>query len=176
MRRWLRDRLYAAKRRMYPDDRPGRLARWLNRLDAAQYGAGLLSPRRAVTLEVTGRRTGRPISVPVVVATLGDDRYLVSMLGERANWVHNVRAAGGRAVLRRGRREAVLLTEVPAEQRPPVLRRYLRLAPGARPHMPITAGSSEAELRTAASAFPVFRVRPRTAVRGGPRGALRDHG
>ncbi|GAB7039047.1 MULTISPECIES: nitroreductase family deazaflavin-dependent oxidoreductase [Catenuloplanes] len=165
MRRWVTDRLYAAKRRMYPHDRPGRLARWLNRLDAAQYGAGLLSPRRAVTLEVTGRRTGRPISVPVVVATLGEERYLVSMLGERANWVHNVRASGGRAVLRRGRREPVLLTEVPAAERPPILRRYLRLAPGARPHLPVSATASDAELRTVATAFPVFRVRPDPAAR-----------
>ncbi|MDR7276941.1 nitroreductase/quinone reductase family protein [Catenuloplanes atrovinosus] len=158
MRRWIMDRLYAAKRRMYPDDRPGRLARLLNRLDAAQYGAGLLTPRRAVTLEVTGRRSGRPIPVPVVVATVDGERYLVSMLGERANWVRNVRAAGGRAVLRRGRREPVLLTEVPAARRPPILRRYLRLAPGARPHLPITAETSEAELRTVAEGFPVFHV------------------
>ena len=166
MRRWVMDRLYAAKRRMYPDDRPGRLARWLNRLDAAQFSAGLLSPRRAMTLEVTGRRTGRPISVPVVVATLGDERYLVSMLGERANWVHNVRASGGRAVLRRGRREPVRLIEVPADERPPILRRYLRLAPGARPHIPITATTPDARLRTVAADFPVFHVRPDTSARG----------
>ncbi|MDP9794163.1 deazaflavin-dependent oxidoreductase (nitroreductase family) [Catenuloplanes nepalensis] len=160
MRRWIIDRLYAAKRRMYPDDRPGRLARLMNRIDAAQYAAGLLSPRRAVTLEVIGRRSGRPIAVPVVVATVDGERYLVSMLGERANWVHNVRAAGGRAVLRRGRREPVLLSEVPVAQRPPILRRYLRLAPGARPHVPVTAATSEQELRTLAAGFPVFRVGP----------------
>lgn len=54
------------------------------------------------------------------------------MLGEDANWVRNVRAAGGRAVLRHGRREAVMLEDVEPAQRAPVLRRYLAVAPGAR--------------------------------------------
>ena len=55
--------LYAVKPWMYRRGRPGRLARAMNRLDAAQFSAGLLSPRRAVTLEVRGRRSGRIISV-----------------------------------------------------------------------------------------------------------------
>jgi hypothetical protein len=55
------------------------------------------------------------------------------MLGEDANWVRNVRAAGGRAALRHGHREAVRLEEVPADLRPAILRRYLAAAPGTRP-------------------------------------------
>jgi len=39
-------------------------------------------------------------------------------------------------VLRHGRREAVRLVDVPAEGRPAILRRYLAIAPGARPHIP----------------------------------------
>jgi hypothetical protein len=31
------------------------------------------------------------------IAELDGERYLVSMLGERASWPHNVRAAGARA-------------------------------------------------------------------------------
>ncbi len=54
-----------------------------------------------MTLEVAGRRTGRLISFPVVVTDYEGERYLVSMLGNDANWV-----------LRRGRREAVRLEEV----------------------------------------------------------------
>jgi deazaflavin-dependent oxidoreductase (nitroreductase family) len=77
-----------------------------------------------VTLEVRGRRTGRLLSFPVVVADYDGERYLVAMLGENANWVRNVRAAKGQAVLRHGRREAVRLEEVNASARAPILQRY----------------------------------------------------
>jgi hypothetical protein len=43
------------------------------------------------------------VRLPVVIAEHDGERFLVSMLGE-ANWVHNVHAAGGRAVLRHGKR------------------------------------------------------------------------
>jgi hypothetical protein len=87
--------LYWAKRWMYRNGRPGLLARAMNRASAVQFSAGLLSPKRAVTVEVPGRRTGRVISFPVVVAEYAGERDLVSMLGNNANWVRNVRAAGG---------------------------------------------------------------------------------
>lgn len=150
--------LYALKRWMYRTGRPGRLARAMNRLDAVQFSAGLLSPRRAVTLEVRGRRTGRVISVPVVVTDYEDQKYLVSMLGNDANWVRNVRAAGGHAVLRRGRRQPVLLEDVEAGARAPILRRYLALAPGARPHLPVTRHSPLEAFEAIAELYPVFRV------------------
>ena len=35
-------------------------------------------------------------------AVVGGKPCLVSMLGENVNWVYNLRAAGGRAVLRHG--------------------------------------------------------------------------
>ena len=103
--------LYRAKRWMYRSGRPGVLARVMNRIPAIQFSAGVLSPRRGVTLEVPGRRTGRLISSPVVLVELDRERYLVSMLGNDANWVRSVHAAGGRTVLRRGRREAVRLDD-----------------------------------------------------------------
>jgi hypothetical protein len=63
-------------------------------------------------VEVTGRRSGRTISFPAVIADYGNERYLVSMLGEGASWVRNVRAAGGPAALRHGDREPVILTKL----------------------------------------------------------------
>jgi hypothetical protein len=57
-----------------------------------------------VTLEVTGCKSGRIISLPVVAMVEGQ-RYAVSMLGEHVQWIQNVRAAGGRVVLHHGRRE-----------------------------------------------------------------------
>jgi deazaflavin-dependent oxidoreductase (nitroreductase family) len=150
--------LYAVKRWMYRRGRPGWLARAMNRLDAAQFSAGLLSPGRAVTLEVRGRRSGRVISVPVAVADYQDQQYLVSMLGNDSNWVRNVRAAGGHAVLRRRRRQPVLLEEVEVGARAPILRRYLAVAPGARPHLPVNQHSPLEAFAAIAERYPVFRI------------------
>ena len=85
------------------------------------------------------------------------DRYLVSMLGE-SNWVRNVRAADGRAVLRRSRSEAVRLIEVPVRDRAPVLRRYVAASPGARAHIPVSRRAPVAEFDALAANLPVFRV------------------
>ena len=69
-----------SKRRLYRDGLPTRLARLLNRGWAIVHAAGILLPNRLVTVEVPGRRTGRPISLPLVVADYQGDRYLVAML------------------------------------------------------------------------------------------------
>jgi len=152
-------RLHRFDRWMYRGGRPGRLARVMNRQTVLAASAGL-APRRLVTMEVRGRRTGRRISLPLVVADLEGERYLVAMLGRDANWVRNVRAAGGRAVLRHGRREAVRLEEVEVGARAPVLRRYLALAPGARPHLPVDRRAPLEEFARIADRVPVFRIRP----------------
>jgi deazaflavin-dependent oxidoreductase (nitroreductase family) len=111
-----------------------------------------------VTLEVTGRKSGRIASLPVVIAVVDGQRYLVSMLGDNVHWVHNVRAAGGRAVLRSGGREEIQLEEVPPDQRAPILRAYLQRAPGARPHVPVNKDAALAEFEKIAAQFPVFRL------------------
>jgi deazaflavin-dependent oxidoreductase (nitroreductase family) len=150
--------LYRVKQWMYRRGRPGGLAKVMNRISAIQFSAGVLSPERAATLEVRGRRSGRTISFPVVVADYEGERYLVSMLGENANWVQNVRAADGRAVLRRRNPEAVHLNEVDVGARAPILRRYLAVAPGARPHLPVDRHAPLQEFEQIAGDFPVFRI------------------
>jgi hypothetical protein len=77
--------MYRGKQWMYRGGRPGLLARGLNRFWAIQFSAGRLSPKRAAALEVPGRRTGRLISFPVVVADYEGERYLVAMLGNDTN-------------------------------------------------------------------------------------------
>ena len=99
--------------------------------------------------------------MPLVVATVGGERYLVSMLGEEVNWVQNVMAAGGEAALRHGRREEVHLQEVLApDRRAPVLKAYLKRATNARAHMPIDKDAPLAQFQRLAPRFPVFRIVP----------------
>ena len=123
-----------------------------------------IAPNYLITLEVPGRKSGRTISLPLVMVVVAGGRYLVSMLGEEANWVQNVRAAGGEATLRHGRREEVLLKEVPENRRAPVLKAYLKRAPGARPHFPVGKDAPLTEFEQVVSRFPVFRVVPKGVV------------
>lgn len=107
---------------------------------------------------MTGRKPGRTFSLPMVIAIVAGERYLVSMLGDNVHWVQNGRASGGRAVLRSRGREAIRLEEIPVPERAPILKAYLQRAPGARPHVPINKDAPLAEFEKIASAFPVFRV------------------
>jgi hypothetical protein len=143
---------------LYRGGRPNRFARLQNRSTAIAFAAGI-APKRAAALQIPGRRSGRVISFPVAIADFEGERYLVSMLGSNVNWVRNLKAAGGRAVLRHGRRESVHLAEVEPGARAPILRRYLQVAPGARPHIPVDRRAPLAEFARIAADYPVFRIR-----------------
>ncbi|MBI5878301.1 MAG: nitroreductase family deazaflavin-dependent oxidoreductase [Chloroflexi bacterium] len=145
------------RRWLYRGQRPNWIARVLNRAWAAVVSTGVAAAND-VTLEVIGRKSGRTVSFPLVMATVDGQRYLVSMLGDNAQWVRNLRSSGGKAVLRHGEREEVQLAEVPVEQRAPILKAYLQVAPGARPHIPVNKDAPLAEFEKIAPAFPVFRL------------------
>lgn len=146
-------------RAMYQGGRANTTARRFSRMWATVFGLGL-APRRWVTLEVPGRRSGRVTRFPLGMADLGGQWYLVPMLGERCNWVQNVRAAGGRATLRHGRAVACRLGEVPVGERAPIIKRYLQQVPGGRPHIPVDRRAPEADFEAIAPRYPVFRVAP----------------
>ena len=150
------------KKRLYHGGRPNRVATVVNRCWAAVHALGV-SPNYLVTLEVVGRRSGRIIRLPLVIAVVGGERYLVSMLGEEVDWVRNVRAAGGSVTICHGSREQVQLEEVPIDRRAPVLKAYLKRAPGGRPHLPIHKDAPLSEFEEVSSQFPVFRAVPRSA-------------
>ena len=158
------ERTHALDRWLYRGNHPNRLARLINGAWARLAAAGI-GPAQLVMLEVAGRRTGKTISFPVVVADYQGERYLVSMLGDETNWVRNVRAAHGRAVLRRGHREVIELEEVDPGPRAVILRRYLECSPGARSHIPVSRGAPLQEFERIAAQYPVFCV----AVREGSR-------
>jgi deazaflavin-dependent oxidoreductase (nitroreductase family) len=151
------------RRWFYRGGRPNRVARALDRCTAALCARGV-GPDSLLVLDVVGRRSGKAISLPLVVAVVGGERYLVSMLGRKANWVLNVRAARGEVAIRHGRREEVRLEEVASDRRAPVLMAYVGQAPGARAHVPVDKDAPLAEFQRVAPGFPVFRILPKDAA------------
>jgi hypothetical protein len=144
------------KRTMYAGARPDARAKAIHR----RFVSGPL-PRLlpiAAVLDVKGRVSQATVRVPLVIVPYRRRWYLVSMLGQRANWVRNVRAAQGEAVLTHGRRRAVRLVEVAPEDRPPILKRYLLFAVSGRPHMPISWRAPLQDFAAIAADYPVFRV------------------
>jgi hypothetical protein len=146
-------------RLFYRDLRPTRLGRVVNRFSGWWAGLGL-PPSIQGVLEVRGRSSGRRRSTPMVIVALAGESYLVSMLGPGSEWVKNVEAAAGKAVIRRGRRRHVRLAPVPAGQRAPVLREYVRIATSGRRHFPLPVGAPLAEFEAIAERYPVYRIDP----------------
>ena len=148
----------ALKRWMYRGGHPNKLTKIINRGWAWIHSLGIF-PNYLVTLEVVGRQSGKTISFPLAMTVMHGERYLVSMLGEDTNWVRNVRAAKGKATLRHGISEQVLLEEVESKQRTTILKAFLQHAPGARPHIPVSKDAPVSEFETIVSKYPVFRVK-----------------
>jgi len=111
-----------------------------------------------LTLQVPGRRSGELRSNILVGAVHDGQRYLVSMLGDRSEWVLNLRAAGGRAFIKRGRSRPVMLTEVPPEERAPILKAYCKVATSGRRHFPIARDAPLPEFAKIAADYPAFRI------------------
>jgi hypothetical protein len=147
----------AFHRWMYRGGRPDIITKIINKGWAIIHSLGI-SPNWLVTLEVVGRQSGRTISFPLVMTVMDGERYLVSMLGNEANWVKNVQASGGKANLVHGIREQVHLEEVDVAQRAPILKMYLQRAPGARPHIPIDKDAPNMEFEKIAAQYPVFKI------------------
>jgi len=137
--------------------RPTKLTQTFNRLFSWLASLGL-TPGDTVTLEVKGRRSGQVRSNPVIWVEYQGQRYLVSPRGE-TEWVRNVRAAGREVVIRHRGRQKVKLEEVPAVQRAPILRAYLRkMAIATRQHFGVDPKAELAEFERIAARHPVFRI------------------
>ena len=110
-------------------------------------------------LHVQGRTSGEWRSTPVNVLTIDGTRYLVSPRGI-TQWVRNLRVAGTGKLTVGRRSEDFAATELTDEQKPVILREYLR-------RWKFEVGvffdgldhtSSDAELLAAAPRFPVFTI------------------
>ena len=123
-----------------------------------RWGISLWGSR---VLEVPGRTSGEIRTTPVNVLTIGESRYLVAPRGT-TQWVRNVRAAGS-CDLRVGRRvEHVSVEEIADDDKPDILRAYLRrwkwevgqFFDGVGPD------ASDDELMAVGPKHPVFEIRP----------------
>jgi deazaflavin-dependent oxidoreductase (nitroreductase family) len=143
----------------------------INRITASLSAHGL-TPPILVTLQVRGRNSGQLHSSVLVSATHNDQCYLVSMLGDRSEWVQNVRAAGEAAFIKRGRARPVTLIEIPPEQRAPILKAYCQVATNGRHHFPVPYTAPVADFEPIAAYYPVFRVDLSSSSNGGCHAAL----
>jgi deazaflavin-dependent oxidoreductase (nitroreductase family) len=129
-----------------------------NRIVAMFTRAGI-SVWGSRVLEVPGRKTGEPRRTPVNLLTLDRERYLVAPRGH-TQWVRNLRASGGGRLLLGRRAEEFTATEVPEDERAPILRAYLKRW---KAEVGVFFGgvgpdSSDEELRRIAPDHPVFRL------------------
>jgi hypothetical protein len=145
---------------------PAAWYRRLNWLGVLLTSLGL-APKDAVTLQVRGRTTGKIRRVPILrTRYLGDD-YLVALAGE-SQWVRNVRAAHGHAVIRRRGARQVHLEELASTERAEIIAAYLRAgqrrsgaeanADQARFYFGLDPEPSIDDIRAIVDNYPVLRI------------------
>ncbi len=132
----MRPQDYSARTAYRP---PANWYRRLNWLGVLLTSLGL-APHDAVTLQVRGRTTGKTRRLPILRTHYRGDDYLVALAGE-SQWVRNLRAAHGRAVIRRRVARPVQAEELGLAERPEVIAEYLRAG---RRHSGDKAGADQA--------------------------------
>jgi deazaflavin-dependent oxidoreductase (nitroreductase family) len=139
--------------------RPGWFTRNIfNRAVAALTRLGI-SVAGSRVLEVKGRKSGKPYRTPVNLLTLDGERYLVSPRGN-TQWSRNLRARGSGRLLLGRRSEPFTATELADDDKPPVLREYLRRwgwEVGAF-FDGVGADSTDEEIRRITPEHPIFKI------------------
>jgi deazaflavin-dependent oxidoreductase (nitroreductase family) len=126
-----------------------------NTIMSALVRGGLVP--RSYLLTTRGRKTGRPRTNPVVPVEHGGRRWLVAPYGP-VPWVLNARAAGQVSLIRRRDTRDYAIREASRDEAGPVLQRYLRLAPSARPYFQATKESPVEDFVAEADRHPVFEL------------------
>ena len=129
-----------------------------NRAVAALTRAGV-SVWGSRVLEVPGRKTGEPRRTPVNLMPFEGSRYLVAPRGH-TQWVRNLRASGSGRLLLGRRGEDFTAVELTDDEKPPLLRAYLRKWKWESGQFfgGVGADAPEEELRRIAPDHPVFRI------------------
>jgi deazaflavin-dependent oxidoreductase (nitroreductase family) len=150
-----------------------RYQRVMNRVWYRLVSFGLV-PRRwpgtpalgPTTLEVRGRKSGMMRRVPVTWVKVGDERYLVAMMGEESDWVHNARASGGHVAFKRGRRREAVLEELPVGERAHIIQAWYRRTGSSTPrgYIGLEPGAPLDAFEKISPRWPVFRITPADAL------------
>ncbi len=148
-------------RLFYRDRRPTWLGHWVSQFFCWWARLGL-PPRSWFALRVRDRTSGRMRADAIVVPTYAGQRYVVSMFGTISDWLQNLEAAHGEAILSHGGSERVHLVLVPPRDRAPILREYVRVASSGRKHFPLAVGAPLEDFAAIAEQYPVYRVEART--------------
>jgi deazaflavin-dependent oxidoreductase (nitroreductase family) len=139
--------------------KPSGAVKLMNSIVSRLAGIGLV-PMNTVLLQVRGRRSGAMHSTAVSWVEHEGQRYLVSPRGN-TEWVRNVKAAGGEAVIKARKTEHVRLEELPVEQRAPIIKAYLkRTAAVTKREFGLDADAPLEEFEKIADRHPVFRITP----------------
>ncbi len=125
---------------------------WLTRRGVSVWGSRVLYVR--------GRTSGQWRSTPVNLLTVDGQRYLVAPRGH-TQWVRNLRAAAAGELRVGSKAERFTATELTDDQKPQILRAYLRrwkfevgvFFEG------VDANAPEEKLRAVAPGYPVFLIR-----------------
>jgi deazaflavin-dependent oxidoreductase (nitroreductase family) len=122
----------------------------------ARMGVSLVGSR---VLEVRGRKSGEWRSTPVNPLEFEGDWYIVSPRGQ-TQWVRNLRASGEGRLRKGGTTREFTATELPDQEKVPLLRAYLKKwawEVGAF-FEGVGADAPDEELRRIAPRHPVFRI------------------
>lgn len=140
-----------------------RFVDWL-RFEAIPWYTALGLTKGTVTLEVPGRKTGKPTRVSLTTVRRTGARYLVSLY-DQSQWVKNVRAAGGQATILSRGRTPVQLVEIPQAERAPILLGYVRQrafshsgAASAKLFFGLGPNPTLADMEAIAERYIVFRI------------------
>ena len=116
-----------------------------------------LKPDSYYLLTVTGRRSGKPHTVPVVIIEDGGTRWLVAPYGV-VDWVKNARVAGVVTLTRGKRSQNFAFRELSPRQAAPVLKVYIEKFPITAPYFDSNPNSSLDEFELDARSRPVFEL------------------
>jgi hypothetical protein len=147
----------ALNRLFYRNRRPTWLGHWVSQMFCLGARLGW-TPPGWVSLEVRDRASGRMRADAVVVPTVAGERYVVSMFGTISDWVQNVEAAHGDAIISHGSPAHVRLIPVAPEERAPILKEYVRVASSGRKHFPLPREAPLAAFAAIAPLYPVYRI------------------
>ena len=126
-----------------------RILVWLLRIGKA--------PHIYYLLTVTGRKSGNPHSVPVVLIEDGGKRWLTAPYGE-VDWVKNARASGIVTISRQKWKQDFTIHQLSPEQAAPLLKEYLQKFPITKPYFDAKEDSPISEFIKEAQTKPVFEL------------------